>query len=335
MGFDQHGRQIDYLRISVTDRCNLRCLYCMPEEGVPSRPHDAMLSLEEIAHFVAIAADQGFSHIRLTGGEPLVRLGIDSLVRMISETPGIQRVALTTNGILLPKYAESLRDAGLNRVNISLDTLDAQQFTHITRWGHIDDVFAGIDAALEVGFNPVKVNTVVIRSLDQDLLGFTRLSLDRPLHVRFIEYMPVGNPQGVDGLGWSEKDTIPNKELIGIIDQQAQAAGMGPLISLGAGSEPEGWGPARYYHFEGAQGTVGFISALSRHFCGDCNRLRMTAEGKLRPCLFSDLEFDAKEALRFGDDAAVRLVLHEALGSKPDEHHYRVGTQRLMSQIGG
>ncbi|MDR1015182.1 MAG: GTP 3',8-cyclase MoaA [Coriobacteriales bacterium] len=335
MGIDQHGRTIDYLRISVTDRCNLRCLYCMPEEGVAWRPHDAMLSLEEIARLVAIAAKEGFSRIRLTGGEPLVRLGIVDLVRDLSQTPGIERVAMTTNGILLPRYADALRTAGLSRVNISLDTLDPAQFTHITRWGNIDDVYRGIDAALKTGFDPVKINAVVVRSLDQDLLAFARLSLDRPLHVRFIEYMPVGDPQGEDGLGWTRADTIPNEELIRSLDARAEAAGLGRLMPLHQAARPEGWGPAQYYQFKGAQGTVGFISALSRHFCSECNRLRMTAEGKLRPCLFSDQEFDVKDALRTGDDSEVRRVLAEALGAKPDEHHSQVGTERLMSQIGG
>ncbi|MCL1847697.1 MAG: GTP 3',8-cyclase MoaA [Coriobacteriia bacterium] len=335
MGMDQHGRTIDYLRLSITDRCNLRCLYCMPEEGVPPKSHDAMLTLEEIASFVAIAASEGFSRVRLTGGEPLVRLGVVDLVAQIARTPGIERVAMTTNGILLPKYAAALKEAGLDRVNISLDTLDPQQYAHITRRGDINGVFAGIDTALEVGFNPVKVNAVVIRSLGQDLLAFARLSCDRPLHMRFIEYMPVGASQGEHGLGWSKKDTIPNEELIELLDEQAQAAGLGRLIPLTEGSRPEGWGPARYYRFEGAQGTVGFISALSRHFCGECNRLRITAEGRLRPCLFSDLEFDVKAALRSGDNDKVRRILREALTAKPDEHHYQVGTERLMSQIGG
>jgi cyclic pyranopterin phosphate synthase len=294
-----------------------------------------MLTLEEIARLVTIAAGEGFSRIRLTGGEPLVRLGIVGLVRDIAQTPGVERIAMTTNGILLPKFAEELRNAGLSRVNISLDTLDPVQFTHITRWGNIDDVYAGIDAALRVGFDPVKINAVVVRSLNQDLLAFARLSLDRPLHVRFIEYMPVGDPQGEDGLGWSAADTIPNEELIQLIDERATSAGLGRLIPLNQAARPEGWGPAQYYQFEGALGTVGFISALSRHFCGECNRLRMTAEGKLRPCLFSDLEFDVKAAVRAKDDDEVRHILHTALGTKPDEHHDRVGTERLMSQIGG
>jgi cyclic pyranopterin phosphate synthase len=307
----------------------------MPEEGVAWKPHDAMLSLEEITHFVAIAANEGFSRIRLTGGEPLVRLGIVDLVRNISQTPGIERVAMTTNGILLPKYAESLREAGLNRVNISLDTFDPEQFAHITRWGNIDDVFIGIDTALQVGFDPVKINAVVVRSLNQDFLAFAKLSIDRPLHVRFIEYMPVGAPGGKDGLGWTEKDTIPNEELIALIDKRAEAAGLGRLIPLNNAAKPEGWGPAQYYQFKGALGTIGFISALSRHFCSECNRLRMTAEGALRPCLFNDLEFDVKAALRSGDDSEVQCILREALSTKPEQHHHQVGTERLMSQIGG
>ena len=335
MGIDQHGRKIDYLRISITDRCNLRCLYCMPEEGVPWRPHDAMLTLEEIAFFVTVAAEEGFSRIRLTGGEPLVRLGVVDLIHDIVRTPGIERVAMTTNGVLLPKYATLLREAGLNRVNISLDTLDPDQYAYITRCGAIEKVFSGIEAALEAGFNPVKINSVVIRSLHQDLLAFARLSIDRPLHMRFIEYMPVGDAKGEDGLGWSEEDTIPNEELIGLINEQASAAGLGELLPLSEASRPEGWGPARYYMFKGALGTVGFISAISRHFCGECNRIRMTAEGKLRPCLFSDLEFDAKAAIRAKDKNEIRRLLHTVLDSKPDEHHHRVGTERSMSQIGG
>lgn len=336
MAIDQHGRTIDYLRISVTDRCNLRCIYCMPEEGALWKPHDAMLTLEEIAQFVRIAAGEGFKRIRLTGGEPLVRLGIEELVRDIHDTPGIESVAMTTNGILLPKKAEKLKAAGLSRVNISLDTLDPEQFRFITRWGDIEDVFAGIDAALAVDFKPVKINAVVVRRLHQDLLTFVRMSMDRPLHVRFIEYMPVGNTCGGEGLGWTEEDTIPNEELIGLISEQAIAAGLGALQPIRKREEtPDGWGPAQYYQLKGAKGTVGFISALSRHFCGECNRLRLTAEGELLPCLFSDASFDVKTALRSGNPSVVRDVLREALGTKPDEHHHRVGTGHQMNQIGG
>jgi cyclic pyranopterin phosphate synthase len=332
---DQHGRTIDYLRISVTDRCNLRCMYCMPEEGVSWKPHRDMLSLEQMVRFVAIAAGEGLTRVRLTGGEPLVYKGITELVRSICAIDGIESIAMTTNGVLLPKMAHALKQAGLSRVNISLDTLDPAQFTAITRCGDIKDVYAGIEAALAIGFNPVKINSVVVRSLNQDLLAFARLSLDRPLHVRFIEYMPVGDSGGTDGLGWTEADTIPNEELRAMLDDKAQAAGLGRLIANSTAEKPDGWGPARYFHFEGALGTVGFINALSRHFCDECNRLRLTAEGKLRPCLFSDDEFDVKAALQQGDEDAVRAIFRQALAAKPDEHHHRVGTRRLMSQIGG
>lgn len=336
MAFDQHGRTIDYLRVSITDRCNLRCIYCMPEEGVSPKPHGDILSLDEIVSFVEVAAKEGFKRIRLTGGEPLVRLGIEDLVASLHDIPGIESVAMTTNGILLPKMTEKLKSAGLSRVNISLDTLDPEQFHTITRWGNIKEVFQGIDAALEAGFKPVKINAVVVRSLNQDLLAFARMSLDRPLHVRFIEYMPVGDSSGSDGLGWTAADTIPNEELIALINEQAEAAGLGSLKAISNRSDtPDGWGPARYYHFEGAKGTVGFISALSRHFCGECNRLRLTVDGNLVPCLFSDTHFSVKQALRERDTEAVRSVLLQALGSKPDEHHDKIGTDLYMSQIGG
>lgn len=332
---DQHGRTIDYLRISLTDRCNLRCIYCMPEEGVDQLTHNDILRIEEIEHFVAVAARMGISRIRLTGGEPLVRKGVIGLVAAITQTPGIESVAMTTNGILLPQAADALKEAGLSRVNISLDTLDAGQFRQITRRGNLEDALAGIDAALRVGFNPVKVNAVTVRSLNQDFLAYARLSIDRPLHVRFIEYMPVGESQGVDGSGWGKKDVISSEEVLEIINAQARLAGLGELVPV-TEDKPEGWGPARYFAFAGAQGSVGFISPLSRHFCSECNRLRLTADGKLRPCLFSDEEFDVREALRSGaSDDEIGHILEEVLLSKPDEHHDKVGTQRNMSQIGG
>ena len=331
---DNHGRTIDYLRISLTDRCNLRCIYCMPDDGVNQMAHDDILRIEEIEHAVRIAADMGITRVRLTGGEPLVRKGVVDLIESIKHTPGIENVAMTTNGVLLPKMAAGLKEAGLSRVNISLDTLDPDQFTMITRRGKLEDTLAGIDAALDVGFNPVKINAVAVRSLNQDYYAFARLSVDRPLHVRFIEYMPVGESSGGTGCGWGEADVVPTEELIDIINERAIADGVGALIPAG-GDTPEGWGPARYFEFADAKGTVGFISPLSRHFCSECNRLRLTADGKLRPCLFSDEEFDAREALRSGDDTAVRAVFAEALGAKPDEHHDKVGTERGMSQIGG
>ena len=329
---DAHGRVIDYLRISLTDRCNFRCIYCMPEDGVCQLAHDDILRIEDIERLVRVAASIGIKSIRLTGGEPLVRKGVVDLVSAITATPGIENVSMTTNGVLLPAMADDLKRAGLSRVNVSLDTLDEAQFREITRVGKLEDTLAGLEAALAAGFDPVKVNAVTVRSLGQDFLAFAKLSIDRPLHVRFIEYMPVGNASGVDGCGWGKADVIPSEELFELINEQAQ--GLEPLRPAG-GSRPIGWGPARYFEFPGAQGTVGFISPLSRHFCSECNRLRVTAEGRIRPCLFSDTEYDVRAALRAGDDEGVRAVLYEALGAKPDEHHDKVGTERNMSQIGG
>ena len=306
----------------------------MPAEGVTPISHEDILRLEEIERLVAVAAGIGIRSVRLTGGEPLVRKGVVDLVDALTRIDGIENISLTTNGVLLPAMADDLHEAGLNRVNISLDTLDPVQFHEITRCGRLEDTLAGIDAALEAGLNPVKINTVAVRSLNQDFLGFAKLSLDRPLHVRFIEYMPVGSSAGVDGLGWGRDDVIDSEDLYKLIDSQAQAAGLGALEPAGR-FRPLGWGPARYFALPGAEGTVGFISPLSRHFCGECNRLRLTADGKIRPCLFSDEEYDVRTALRAGDDAGVKAVLLQALGAKPDEHHDRVGTDRNMSQIGG
>ena len=199
---DSHGRTIDYLRISLTDRCNLRCIYCMPEEGVDQMSHEDILRIEEIEEAVAVAAQMGITRVRLTGGEPLVRKGVVDLIRSIKNTPGIEHIAMTTNGVLLPRMADELKEAGLSRVNISLDTLDPDQFAMITRRGKLEDTLAGIEAALAVGFDPVKINAVAVRSLNQDYLAFAKLSIDRELHVRFIEYMPVGESSGGTGCGW-------------------------------------------------------------------------------------------------------------------------------------
>ena len=331
---DSHGRVIDYLRISLTDRCNFRCIYCMPEEGVQQMSHFDILRIEEIEAIVRAAAGIGIKSVRLTGGEPLVRKGVVSLVKGIANTPGIENVSITTNGVLLPRMVDDLKAAGLSRVNISLDTLDPQQFRMVTRVGNLEDTLAGIDAALSAGLDPVKVNAVTVRSLDQDFLAFARMSVDRPLHMRFIEYMPVGESSGVDGCGWGKQDVISSEEVFDLINARAAEAGL-PQLASADDDRPIGWGPARYYRFPGALGTVGFISPLSRHFCSQCNRLRLTADGKIRPCLFSDEEYDVRAALQEGGEEAVRAVLMQALGAKPDEHHDKVGTERNMSQIGG
>lgn len=338
MAVDKLGRTIDYLRISLTDRCNLRCRYCMPPDGVEWKGHDEILSFEEIERFTTIAAEEGISKVRLTGGEPLVRHGVVEHVGRLLKIPGLSSVALTTNGILLPRYAEQLRAAGLSRVNISLDSLDPVVYSEITRGGRLDEVLAGIEAAFAVGFDPVKLNVVVVRSLDQDLLGFAKLTIDRPLHVRFIEYMPVGEAEEegtCDPTGWSRDDTVPSQEVLDRISEAAVAEGLGALEPVEKSAAPGGWGPARYYRIDGAKGTVGVISPLSHHFCAECNRLRLTADGRVRPCLFSDDEIDVRAVLRDGTDEEVRAVVRTALRIKPDSHHDRVGTERGMSQIGG
>lgn len=344
---DGFGRDINYLRIAVTDKCNFRCIYCMPADGVAPRAHDELLSAEEIARFVRLVAGEGIRRVRLTGGEPLVSRRIIPLIRDIRAIPQIEDISLTTNGALLPKLAPQLKDAGLNRVNISLDTLDPTLFGKITRLGRLEQTMAGIDAALAWGFEPVKVNCVVVRRLNQDVAALARLTVDRPIHLRFIEYMPIGDERtsshcAVDPHApalnpelWDASDTVPSDELRVRINAGAAAAGLGELEPLDINDAPAGAGPARYWHFPGAAGTVGFISAMSNHFCANCNRLRLTADGNVRPCLFSDAEYSVREALRRGDDMQVLSIWRDAVAHKPQEHAIIEGTQRFMSQIGG
>lgn len=345
MGLDAFGRRIDYLRISVTDRCNLRCIYCMPDEGVPWKEHEEILSLEEIERFAAAAVDEGISKIRLTGGEPLVRKGIVDHIRRLRSLTGIEAIAITTNGQLLKRMAGDLVDAGLERVNISLDSLDPEVFARVTRGGRLADTLAGIDAAFAAGMHPIKINVVVVRSLHQDVISFARLTMERPIHIRFIEFMPVGGEteptpggscQADSSAGaWTQADHVSSDEILARLVVEGAEAGLGALEPVARDDAPGGWGPARYYRFEGALGTVGVISPLSHHFCGECNRLRLTADGKLRTCLFSDDEFDARTVLRTGTDEDVRALIRRALAAKPESHNMRIGTLRRMSQIGG
>lgn len=344
---DACGRTIDYMRIAITDRCNYRCVYCMPASGVPDKGHCQIMSFEEIGRFVGIAAQYGIKHLRLTGGEPLARKGCAELAARLMAIPGIEDIAITTNGALLPRFAHELRQAGVSRVNISLDTLDPAKFAAVTRIGSLDDVLRGIDCALEEGFKTVKINTVAVRALNQDFFAIAELARTRPIHVRFIEYMPIGDdetrakniPQESDALfkdvsAWDRSDTIPTEELRDMLSAAGERAGVGPLIAC-VKDAPEGHGPAQYWRFAGFQGTVGFISAMSSHFCKTCNRLRLTADGNLRPCLFSDLEYPVLPGLRAHDDAAVRAAFEAALRNKPDKHTSNDGTERFMSQIGG
>ena len=327
MLFDPYKRKINYLRISVTDRCNLRCRYCMPEEGIPLIPHQEILTYEEILRIVRVFAAQGISKIRLTGGEPLVRKGIVDFVARVSEIEGIKDLSLTTNGILLKELARPLKEAGLKRVNISLDSLDRERFARITRKGDFERVWAGIEEAIRVGLSPIKINMVAIRGVnDDEIEAFARLTLELPLTVRYIEYMPSGN-----GEAWKETDllTIPQ------IRQRLESLGL--LIPV----TPDRWdGPAKRFRLQGALGEIGLIGAVSSHFCHECNRLRLTPDGKIRTCLFSDEEIDVKDLLRKGgSDDELKEKLLAALRAKPERHHIDSHQfkkcQRNMSAIGG
>jgi len=325
--FDACGRAITYLRISVTDRCNLRCLYCMPEEGVPWQPRSAILSYEEIAQLVAVGAEMGLRKIRLTGGEPLVRPHLSRLVRMLAQIPGIQEIALTTNGLLLPRYAEALAAVGLRRVNISLDTLRPDRFRRITRWGEIEAVWRGIAAAEAAGLTPIKINMVVLRGLnDDEVVEMAALSLEKEWHIRFIEWMPLGS------VAWQPPGEMVTAEAI----QRKLTAHFGSLIPAPSAN---GSGPARTFQLPGGRGSVGFISPVSRHFCDTCNRLRLTADGRLRPCLLTDHEVEVKEALRRGASREeLRQLYRLALRIKPEGHTLALGhhpQRRVMAQIGG
>ena len=330
MAADAFGRTVEYLRISVTDRCNLRCSYCLPARNVRFLPRSQILRYEEIERFAKLAVEAGVRRIRLTGGEPLVRKGFTDHVRRLTETTSVP-VALTTNGTLLAEAAADLAAAGVSRVNISIDSLDPGTYRRVTG-GRLADALAGMDAALAVGLDPVKVNVVVVRSLGQDLAGFARLTLEDPIHVRFIEYMPVGpggeTPYAPD---WSPGDHVPAAEIL----QTLADAGLGLLEEVPEAARPEGWGPARLWRLPGALGTVGLVAPLSRHFCDSCDRLRLTADGRLRLCLFSDTELDVGEALRRHADDDVRRLIREAALTRPMGHDLMHGTGRRMSQIGG
>ncbi len=319
--FDSFQRHISYLRISVTDRCNLRCIYCMPLKGIPLVAHSEVLSYEEISTVAQMGAELGVSKIRLTGGEPLVRMELPRLVQMLSQIKGIDEVSLTTNGTLLKGYALELKQAGLSRVNISLDTLKADRFRCITRLGELGDVLHGIEAARDAGLRPVKINMLVMRGInDDEVLDFANMAYKEGWHVRFIEIMPF-----IDVAQF-----VPSSEI------------RRRIVSLGK-LEPSlrviGNGPAVCYRLPGAEGTVGFISPITECFCSNCNRMRLSADGRLFPCLLSDSAIDLRGTLRqnFSLQELKRLIL-KAVASKPERHHLAEGiapVKQNMSQIGG
>jgi len=327
MFVDSFGRAITYLRISVTDRCNLRCVYCMPPEGEDWQPHPTIMRYEEIAEVVRVAAEHGVREVRLTGGEPLVRKDITELVRLIASTPGVEDVSLTTNALLLENLAGPLAQAGLEQVNISIDSLDSEKFRRITRRGDLGDVWRGIAAAEAAGLRPVKLNCVVTRGFnDDEVVDLARLSLDNDWEVRFIELMPLGSVSD-----FQQDQVVPSGETKARIE-----AVFGPLEVVPGHN---GHDPARPYRIPGAQGQLGFISSVSEPFCEGCNRLRLTADGKLRLCLLRDDEVDLLTPLRVGADFETlkRLMAdgayHKPWGHRLEQHD--IARSREMSQIGG
>ncbi len=323
---DSFQRHINYLRISLTDRCNFRCLYCMPEHGAHFAPRDELLTDAELLRVVQAAAAVGFEKIRLTGGEPTLRRNIIEIVRGIAATPGIREISMTTNGLRLADTAQQLKDAGLTRVNISIDSLDPAKFRSMTRGGDFARVWAGIEAAERVGFRPMKLNAVVVRGLnDDEVADLARLTLDQPWQLRFIEMMPLA---GVGEL--AEQSVVPTTEIIAKLEQV-----YGPLEFVGwFGSDP-----ARTYRLPGGQGTLGFISSITEPFCSTCNRMRLTADGKLHLCLLRDNELDLRSALRGGaSDDDLAALMRQAVWLKPWGHGLPDGikpTLRGMSELGG
>jgi cyclic pyranopterin phosphate synthase len=326
---DTYERKIDYLRISVTDRCNLRCVYCMPGEGIELIEPEGILRYEELLRVARIAVSHGVTKIRVTGGEPLVRKGILDFIRELKSIDGLKDLSLTTNGVLLKRFAKGLREAGLKRINVSLDSLNRARFGKLTRGDRLDDVLAGLDAALDAGLDPVKINMVVIKGFnDDEIMAFARLSKEKPFHVRFIEYMPFDTADG-----WQREKCLSSGEIKESINRVEK---LYPVKR----HKDDGAGPARRFRFKDALGEVGFISPVSEHFCGECNRLRLTADGKLRTCLFSDNEIDLRSALRDGStDEAIEALLFKAVGEKPLGHRINDNIfkkcSRTMSLIGG
>jgi cyclic pyranopterin phosphate synthase len=321
---DSFQRPISYLRVSVTDRCNLRCVYCMPPEGIALIPHSDVLRYEEILSVVRVAAEMGINRVRLSGGEPLARAGLVDFVRMLSKVKEIEDLSLTTNGVLLKDHATALKDAGLKRVNVSLDSLRRQRFKEITGHDRLPDVLEGIREAERVGLAPIKVNMVVMRGVNEDeLLDFARLTVDG-WNVRFIELMPIL------GKGVRQPEFVSAKEMGETLSSLGALQPCSPL----AGS-----GPASYYQLPGAKGTIGFITPVSDHFCFKCNRLRLTADGKLLPCLLESGEIDLRSALRTGASPEdIRQLILKAVASKPEGHRVSQGIvnqKRPMTQVGG
>jgi len=304
---DKHGRKINYLRLSVTDRCNLRCRYCMPAAGVPKENHSDILRFEELLRIARVAVAMGVEKIRVTGGEPLVRKGILPFLRDLGQLPGLKRLVLTSNGYGLVETAEELRSVGVESLNISLDSLRPEVFAEITRGGDLRRVLAGLAAAERAGFPFVKLNVVVMRGInDEEVADFAAMTLDKPYRVRFIEYMPSLKEEN-----WRDL-SVPGEELLAKLARRYRLHPEKRKEELA--------GPASYYRIDGAVGKIGVITPVSCHFCRDCNRIRITATGLGKSCLFDDLALDLKPVLHSGDETALREALGHLVAAKPDRH---------------
>ncbi|HPK21251.1 MAG TPA: GTP 3',8-cyclase MoaA [Smithella sp.] len=331
MMLDKYSREINYLRVSITDRCNLRCIYCRPKEGVALHGHEDILRYEEMIRVISLAVKMGLIKVRLTGGEPLVRRGFVDFVADLNKIEGLKDISLTTNGILLEQFAQGIFDAGIRRINVSLDSLNPDKYGQITRGGRLEDVLRGIARAEEIGFSPIKINTVAIKGFnDDEALDFARLAQEQPFQVRFIELMPVGKTT----LDYGE-DYMPGAQLIKIIRQRYA---LEPVKNKKNRSD----GPAKIFKIKGGRGEIGFINPVSDHFCSTCNRMRLTSDGKLRACLLNEAEVDLKKALRENcSDAELEKLIWDAVLLKPRQHDI-VCTEnslrkcsRNMSEIGG
>ena len=316
---DSFGRKINYLRVSLTDRCNLRCEYCMPGKGIDNKlKHEDILTLEETYEIIKDFVELGIDKIRFTGGEPLVRKGIVDLIKKVDKLEGVREITMTTNGILLKKMGQALKEAGLDRVNISLDTLNEERYTEITRGGKLSQVMEGIEEAMRVGLTPIKINTVLVGGFNddeiQDLVNLTRRGID----VRFIELMPIG-----EASSFAQERFISNNKIIE------------ELEGLSAVEKDDSSSPANYYKLDGASGKVGLINPITCKFCSDCNRVRLTATGKLKLCLHSNREIDLGKSLRNNED--VKEIISESVLTKEESHHLEEEKyiSRNMNQIGG
>jgi cyclic pyranopterin phosphate synthase len=323
---DSYNRHLNYLRISITDWCNLRCKYCQPPEHILKLGHEDILRYEEILRIAQIGVAMGITKIRVTGGEPLIRKGVTRFLGELAALDGVQDLSLTTNGVLLEPNLDALRGAGVKRINVSLDTLIPEKFHQLTGRDQFQRVWSGILRAHEMGFHPIKINAVALRGINEDELGdLARLTYDYPFHIRFIEHMPIGTAE----IGATVPLLTP--------EIKTRLESHGNLIPVSRSSQD---GPAQRYRFDGAIGEVGFISAMSRHFCNRCNRLRLTAAGNLRPCLLSNYEVDIKTALRKGaSEETLADIFLQAIRHKPSDHHMATRNPQpvdgQMSKIGG